>query len=264
MNQSFETLVVETDARGVATLRLNRPEVHNAFDERVIAELTEAAARLGRDPAVRVVVLTGTGKSFSAGGDIRWFERSTRASRAERVAGSAALAGMLRALDELPRPLVGRINGQAFGGGVGLIAVCDIAIGSDAARFGLTEVRLGLLPANISPFVVRRMGARNCRRTMLSGRFFDAAEAVSFGLLDKAVPLAELDAAVEAEVAELLEAAPGAAAETKRLIRYVAGHGMEDCLLYTADRLADGWETSEGREGIESFLGKRKPSWRSR
>jgi methylglutaconyl-CoA hydratase len=170
---------------------------------------------------------------------------------------------MLRTLDELPRPLVGRINGGAYGGGTGLVSVCDVAIGVEGARFGLTEVRLGLLPANISPFVVRRLGAAASRRLMLSGRIFEAAEAVELSLLHAAVPPGELDAAVEAEVAELLRAAPGAAAATKKLIRFVSTHDLEANLDYTAEALADGWESAEGQEGVEAFLAKRKPSWRS-
>ncbi|SMF72339.1 methylglutaconyl-CoA hydratase [Tistlia consotensis] len=258
---TFETLKIERDARGVATLALDRPEVHNAFDETVIAELHRAAEALGADPAVRVVVLTGEGRSFSAGGDLRWFRRQIESGREERLAGSAALAAMLRALDELPKPLIGRINGGAYGGGTGLMAVCDVAIGVEGARFGLTEVRLGLLPANISPFVIARIGAANARRVMLSGRRFEASEAVALGLLKEAVPADRLDAAVEAEVAELLLAAPGAIAATKRLIRQVATHGLEDNLDYTARALADAWETEEGQEGIAAFLEKRKPGW---
>ncbi|MEX2629071.1 MAG: crotonase/enoyl-CoA hydratase family protein [Tistlia sp.] len=262
MSETFQTLTLACDARGVATLTLARPEVHNAFDETVIAELQRAAERLAADPGVRVVVLTGEGRSFSAGGDLRWFRRQVDSGREERIAGSRALGSMLRTLDELPRPLVGRINGGAYGGGTGLISVCDIAIGVEGARFGLTEVRLGLLPANISPFVVRRLGAGNCRRVMLSGRTFGAGEAVQLGLLAAAVPAEALDAAVEAEVAELLQAAPGAAAATKRLIRYVEGHDLEASLDYSARALADGWESAEGQEGIAAFLAKRTPSWR--
>lgn len=262
MDAPYETLALVRDARGVATLTLARPEVHNAFDETAIAELHRAAEALGADPAVRVVVLTGAGESFSAGGDIRWFRRQVAGGRAGRVAGSAALAAMLRALDELPKPLVGRINGGAFGGGTGLVSVCDLAIGVESARFGLTEVRLGLIPANISPFVVRRIGQAAARRVMLSGRRFGAEEAVALGLLDRAVPAEALDAAVEAEVGELLQAAPGAAAATKRLIRYVATHDLDACLAYTAEALADAWETAEGREGIAAFLEKRRPRWR--
>ncbi|MDP1839553.1 MAG: crotonase/enoyl-CoA hydratase family protein [Reyranella sp.] len=261
MLEKFETIAIDMDGRGVATLTLKRPEVHNAFNETMIADLTRAAALLGQHPAVRVVVLTGEGGSFSAGGDIRWFRRSVEATRVERVAGSAALATMLRALDEMPRPLVGKVNGQAYGGGTGLIAVCDIAIGVEDARFGLTEVRLGLVPANISPFVVRRIGARNARRIMLSGRLFGADEALALGLLDGTAAPEEMDAAIEVEVGHLLQAPPGAAAATKRLIRYVDRHSMDECMIYTADCLADAWETEEGQEGIASFLEKRRPAW---
>lgn len=262
MSGTFETLTLTTDARGVATLTLNRPEVHNAFGEETIAELQQAADRLADDPAVRIVVLTGAGKSFSSGGDIRWFRKQVEATRSERMSGSRALATMLRSLDELPKPVIGRINGQAYGGGNGLIAICDIAIGAQTAKFGLTEVRLGLLPSNISTFVVRRIGQRNARRVMLSGRIFSAAEAVELGLLDRAVPPEELDAAVEAEVAQLLQAAPEASGKTKALIRYVDRHEVEDCIAYSAASLADAWESAEGQEGIASFLEKRPPAWR--
>ncbi len=262
MSESFETITLTTDARGVARLTLNRPEVHNAFGEQMIADLHRAAGLLAADGALRAVVLTGAGESFSAGGDIRWFKRQVEATRDERMAGSAALAAMLRALDEMPLPLIGRINGQAYGGGNGLIAVCDVAIGAQSARFGLTEVRLGLLPANVSTFVVRRMGARNARRVMLSGRIFSAAEALSLGLLDSVVAPEALDEAVEAEIAQLLQAAPGAVGATKALIRYVDGHAIDDCVAYSAASLADAWETPEGQEGIAAFLEKRKPAWR--
>jgi methylglutaconyl-CoA hydratase len=262
MVAEYQSIRLEVDRRGVATITLARPDVHNAFGEQMIADLAAAADRIASEPAIRVVVLTGEGKSFSAGGDLRWFERAATGTREFRIEGSRALASMLRAIDELPRPVVGRVNGQAYGGGVGLISVCDLSVGADHARFGLTEVRLGLLPANISPFVVRRIGARNCRRTMLSGRIFGADEAADLGLLDRVVPAAALDDAVEGEVQALLAAAPGAAGNTKRLIRYVASHAMDECLAYSAESLADAWETDEGREGIASFLGKREPAWR--
>jgi methylglutaconyl-CoA hydratase len=263
MNSEYQTIRLDVDRRGVATVRLHQPQVHNAFGEQMISELTDAAGRLAAAPEVRVVVLTGEGESFSAGGDFRWFQRAAAGTRELRIDGSRRLATMLRAIDELPRPVVGRINGQAFGGGVGLICVCDVAVGAEHARFGFTEVRLGLLPANISPFAVRRMGARNCRRTMLSGRLFSAAEAVDLGLLDAAVPEEALDASVAEEVEALLQAAPGAAGDTKRLIRHVAGHAMEECLRYSAESLADAWETDEGREGIACFLEKKTPPWRA-
>jgi methylglutaconyl-CoA hydratase len=229
----------------------------------MIAELRVAAAQLAKDDSVRVVVLSGNGKSFCAGGDIGWFKENAESTRAKRVADSSQLALMLNDLNQLPKPLIGRIQGAAYGGGVGMISVCDIAIGVDEARFGLTEVRLGLIPANISPHVVNRIGVANSRATMLSGALFTASRAVGYGLLNEVTSADGLDARIEDIVAEHLEAALGAVAETKKLIAYVSTHDMADNMIYTADRLADAWETPEGEIGIKSFLGKTLPPWRS-
>ena len=169
MTNTYNTILVETDARGVATLTLNRPDKHNALNGELIAELYDAAEKLAADDDVRIVVLTGAGKSFCAGGDFNWFASNVEKTRSERVAQSATLARLLRRLDTLPKPLIGRINGPAYGGGVGMISVCDYTIGAEGARFGLTEVKLGLLPANISPYVVARIGKVHSRETMLSG-----------------------------------------------------------------------------------------------
>ena len=260
---NYETLTLETDARGVAYLTLNRPEKHNALNREMIAELRVAAARLADDDRVRVVVLSGSGKSFCAGGDIGWFKENAESTRAKRVAESGQLALMLNDMNALPKPLIGRIQGAAYGGGVGMISVCDIAIGVDTARFGLTEVRLGLIPANISPHVVNRIGVTNSRATMLSGALFDANRAAGYGLLNEVASADTLDARVDEVVREHLEAALGAVAETKRLIAFVSTHDMADNMIYTADRLADAWETPEGELGIKSFLGKTLPPWRS-
>lgn len=260
---SYNTLKLETDDRGVARLTLNRPEKHNALNGTLIAELDSAADALAADDAVRIVVLSGEGKSFCAGGDFNWFKRSAEADRATRKHESGKLAHMLNKLNTLPKPLIGRIQGPAYGGGVGVIAVCDIAVGVDTARFGLTEVRLGLIPANISPHVVARIGAANARATMLSGALFGSAQAEKIGLLNESVPADQLDARVDAVIADHLEAAPGAVAETKRLIAYVDSHAITDNMVHTADRLADAWETDEGMTGINSFLKKKQPSWRS-
>lgn len=258
----FETLTLETDARGVARLVLSRPGKHNALNEGLIADLTRAAGLLARDSAVRVVVLTGAGDSFCAGGDIGWFRDTLALDRAGRVAQSAALGDMLAALAHLPKPLIGRINGPAYGGGVGMIAVCDVAIGAEEARFGLTEVRLGLIPANISPHVIARIGAARARATMLSGALFDAAHAERIGLLDRAVPAVDLDAAVEDVVAAHLEAAPGAVAATKALIRDVVATPAAGHVALTAARLADAWDSDEGKIGIAAFLSRQTPPWR--
>ena len=262
MTPTYKTILLDIDARGVATLTLDRPDKHNALNGELIAELHDAAERLAADRGVRIVVLTGSGKSFCAGGDFNWFASNVEKTRSERVAQSATLARLLRRLDTLPKPLIGRINGSAYGGGVGMISVCDYTIGTEGARFGLTEVKLGLLPANISPYVVARIGKVHSRETMLSGALFDAVRAERIGLLTEVVAPDALDAAVERVVRDHLQAAPGAVADTKALIAYVASHDLETSMIYTADRLADAWETPEGIEGINSFLGKGVPSWR--
>jgi len=262
MTTTYKTIQLTTDTRGVATLTLNRPEKHNALNGTLIAELTEAAEQLAADASVRIVVLTGNGKSFCSGGDFNWFSSNIDKTRAERVNQSATLAHLLRRLDTLPKPLIGRINGPAYGGGVGMISVCDYTIGAEGARFGLTEVKLGLLPANISPYVVARIGKVHSRETMLSGALFDSTRAERIGLLTEVAAAGELDAAIERVVHNHLQAAPGAVADTKALIAYVAAHDLETNMIYTADRLADAWETEEGIEGINSFLDKSTPSWR--
>ena len=262
MTTTYETILVETDARGVATVTLNRPDKHNALNGDLIAELFDAVEDLASDDMVRIVILTGAGKSFCAGGDFNWFASNVEKSRAERVEQSATLAHLLRRLDTLQKPLIGRINGPAYGGGVGMISVCDYTIGAEGARYGLTEVKLGLLPANISPYVVARIGKVHARETMLSGALFDSARAERIGLLTEVVAANALDAAVERVVYDHLQAAPGAVADTKALIAYVASHDLETNMIYTADRLADAWETREGIGGINSFLNKSVPSWR--
>lgn len=258
----FETLLLDIDARGIARLTLNRPDTHNALNATLIHELHRAAEWLGRADGLRAVVLTGAGKTFCAGGDLGWMQENMKKTRAQRVSESGDLARMLRALNEMPLPLIGRINGPAYGGGVGMISVCDIAIGVDTGVYSLTEVRLGLLPANIAPYVVARMGEANARRTFLTARRMSGAEARSLGLLSDVVSAEQLDAAVEREIADLLQCAPGAVAATKKLIAYVHTHDLDTNMIYTADKLADAWETDEGREGITAFFAKRAPFWR--
>lgn len=254
-------LRVEADERGVARLVLDRAEKHNALDAELIAALTEAAGRLGRDPAVRVVVLTGAGESFCAGGDLGWMKAQMAADGAARAREAKALAGMLGALNTLPKPLIARVNGQAFGGGVGMMSVADVAVGVDSALFGLTEVRLGLIPATIGPYVVARMGEAMARRVFFSGRRFGADEAVRLGLLARAVPAGDLDAAVEAEVAPYLAAAPGAVAEGKALVRRLGPPVDEAVIAASIDALVRRWESPEAAEGIAAFFEKRKPRW---
>ncbi len=260
---AYRTIRLEQDERGVARLTLARPDKHNALDAEMIDELHHAADALATDEKVRVVVLTGEGRSFCAGGDINWFRRSAEADPPTRAREGERLARMLHRLATLPRPLIGRINGQAFGGGVGMISVCDITVGDASARFGLTEVRLGLVPATIAPHVVRRIGAANARKVMLSGALFDAMQAERIGLIDEVVATEDLDDRIEAIVADHLEAAPGAVALTKELIGWVAEHSLDEALPRTARLLARVWESAEGQAGIHAFLEKRLPPWRS-
>ena len=263
-NLNLETITVTTDERGVATLTLNRPEKHNAMNGTLIAEVRQAADTLAADDSVRIVVFTGADcGSFCADGDFNWFKSVAGASREVRKQGGLELANMLLALNTLPKPLIGRINGSAYGGGTGMISVCDYSIGVNSARFGLTEVRLGLVAATISPYVVARIGVPNARAVMLSGALFDAEKGGQMGLLNEVVAPEDLDARVEAMVADHLQAAPGAVAETKKLISYVSTHGVQENIEYTATCIADAWETDEGTAGIAAFLGKTLPPWRS-
>lgn len=257
----FETIRIDTDPRGVATLTLARAEKHNSLSATMIAELTAVAAELAADPTVRVVVLTGEGASFCAGGDLDWMRAQFTADRATRIAEARKLALMLQALNELPKPLIGRVQGQAFGGGIGMMSVCDVCIAVDGAKFGLTETRLGLIPATISPYVVARMGEGKARRVFMSARLFDAAEARELDLVARVVAAEELDAAVEREVKPYLAAAPGAVARAKALARSLGTPITEAVIAATIERLADCWEDPEAHEGISAFFDKRKPAW---
>lgn len=256
-----ETVRITRDARGVATMWLARPEKHNALSGAMIDEVTEAARILGADDAVRVVVLAAEGKSFCAGGDLAWMRAQMDADPATRAAEARKLAHMLRALDTLPKPLIGRVQGNAFGGGVGMMSVCDVAVVADSARFGLTETRLGLIPATIGPYVVARMGAAMARRVFFSARLFDAAEAVTLGLAAGTVPPDALDAAVEAEVAPYLSCAPGAVAEAKALVRRLAPPIDDAVIDATIAALVARWESDEAAEGIAAFFDRRPPGW---
>ena len=260
---SFSTLLLQLDARGVARLTLNRPDKHNALDRTMIGELRAAAAELGANQGVRVVVLTGAGASFCAGGDLGWMREQIAAGREPRMAEARLLAEMLYALNTLPKPLIGRVQGQAFGGGVGLMSICDVAIGAEGARYGLTETRLGLIPATIGPYVIARIGEALARRVFMSGRLFDAREAVSLGLLARAVPAGELDAAVEAEVLPYLSTAPGAVSQAKRLARRLGPVIDAAVIEETIAALADAWESPEAHEGVDAFFSKRKPQWQA-
>jgi methylglutaconyl-CoA hydratase len=260
---SEPNILADTDARGVATVTLNRPAIHNAFDDRLIADLTAALRRLAEDAAVRVVVLTGSGESFSAGGDLNWMRRMAGYSDAENLADAMALAELLRTLNELSKPTVARVNGAAFAGGLGLICCCDIAVAADEAIFSISEARLGLVPATISPYVVDAIGARAARRYFLTAERFSASEARRIGLVHEVAPRAALDAAVDEIVASLLEAGAGAQARSKRLIAEVQGRPMSETLMaLTARAIAEARASAEAREGLAAFFAKRKPNWR--
>lgn len=246
----------------VARLRLNRPELHNAFDAMLIAALTGALEAVAEDDSVRVVVLEGEGLSFSAGADLNWMRGMAAASEEANRTDSLALARLMRTLDELPRPTIARIQGAAFGGGVGLVACCDIAIASADAKFGLTESKLGLLPAVISPYVIDAIGPRQARRWFATAEIFDAATALEIGLLHQVVAGEALDAAVQRQIDLLLKAGPHASAQAKALVRRVAFERDRDRLDHdNAALIARLRVSDEGQEGLTAFLDKRKPRW---
>ena len=246
----------------VARLRLNRPAVHNAFDAVLIAGLTAALEAVGQDDGVRVVILEGEGGSFSAGADLNWMRGMAAANEHDNRTDALALARLMRTLDELPKPTIARVHGAAFGGGVGLVACCDIAIGVPQAKFGLTESRLGLLPAVISPYVIAAIGARQARRWFATAETFDADQAWQMGLLHTVVPMSELDAAVQRQIDLLLRAAPGAASQAKALVRrVVAQHDRDRQADDNSALIARLRVSAEGQEGLSAFLDKRAPNW---
>ncbi len=251
---------IAVDVRdAVARITLRRPEVRNALDEVMIAELARAFGGLA--PSVRAVVLAGEGPAFCAGADAAWMKKSRAYTEEENVRDAAALAAMLRAVDECPRPVLARVHGAALGGGSGLVAACDIAVAEEGAIFGFTEVRLGLVPAVISTFVLPRIGIGAARRYFLTGERFGAKEAREMGLVHEVAGAGALDARVDALVAEILQAGPEAVATAKRLLREVPGLSREQAFEHTARLIARVRAGAEAQEGLEAFLEKRKPRW---
>ena len=247
---------------GVARVTLDRPEVRNAFDDALIRALQTAFERLESDRAVRGVVLAGTGPAFCAGADLNWMKRIAGYGYDENLADAQALATMLATLDRLPQPTIARVHGPAFAGGTGLLAACDIAVGTPEAKFCFSEAKLGLSPATISPYVIRAIGERMAQRYFLSAEVFDAAEAYRIGMLSVLVAAPELDSAIESLVRHLLAGGPEAHLKIKDLIRAVSRRHIDETLsAETAKRIAEIRVSPEGREGIASFLEKRKASW---
>ena len=256
----YSTISLSTDTNAITTMTLDRPDKHNALSAEMIAEITDATNKLATDASTRVVILAGNGKSFCAGGDLAWMKEQMTATRSQRITEARKLAEMLFQLNTLPMPLIGNIHGNAFGGGVGLISVCDTAYCSKNAKFALTEVKLGLIPATISPYVSARIGETNARYAGLSARLMSSDKAESIGLITEVVE--DTDAAVTEEAHRYLELAPAAVAATKALFRSLGPKIDADVIDQTIERLADTWEHPEAMEGVSAFFEKRPPSWK--
>jgi methylglutaconyl-CoA hydratase len=260
----MSTLDIRRPSAFVAEVWLNRPEVRNAFNDGVIAELTQAFTTLGTDPELRAIVLGGHGKAFCAGADLSWMRAMADYTWAQNKADASALAQMLWTVWSCPVPVVGRIQGDCYAGGVGLAAVCDVLVAADGLHFCLSEARLGLLPATIGPYVVRALGEQASRRYFVTAERFSAAQALALGFVHEVVPPDALDAKVAEIVAALVANGPAAVKACKRLVKDVAGRTVDEALREeTARRIADIRASAEGKEGVQAFLNKRDPSWRT-
>ena len=256
-----QALRISTQNR-VATVVLNRPDVRNAFNDEVIAELSQAFIQLGDDPQVRAIVLMAEGPAFCAGADLNWMRRMADYSREENEQDAEKLAFMLRTIYECPKPTIARVQGDVYAGGMGLVACCDMAVSVDTANYCLSEVKLGLIPATIGPYVIRAMGPRASHRYFLTAERFSAAEARRIGFVHEVVPADQLDATVSTWVQALLAASPNAIKECKKLVQYVADRDITRLLIdHTVKAIADIRASDEGKEGVQSFLNKRKPAW---
>jgi len=259
----YETLDVAIAGK-VATITLNRPQLRNAFNETAIADLAMAFDEVSQDAGVRAIVLAANGPAFCAGADLNWMKKMATYTRAENEADALRLADMLRTIYFSPKPTVAKVQGDCYAGGMGLVAACDIVVAAEGVNFCLSEVKLGLVPATISPYVIKAMGEQAARRYFLTAERFDAARAQRLGLAHDVVPLEQLDASVAAIVGALVANSPNAVREAKKLVRDIAGLPIDDALLAdTAGRIANIRASEEGREGVASFLDKRKPSWLS-
>ena len=254
----WNSLRITADPQGVVRVTLNTPDKRNVLSAEMIAELTEVAAALGQ---ARAVVLSGAGPVFCAGGDLGWMQAQILADRPQRLREARRLAEMLQALNTVPVPLIGRLHGGAFGGGVGLACVCDVTLATPETKFAFSETRLGIIPATIGPYVLARMGEGRARRVFMSGRVFDAVEAEALGIVSRVVEADAMEAAVEAELAPYLSTAPGAVSAAKALTRAL-GPRIDAAVIHdSVARLVASWETSEARAGIEAFLRKERPPW---
>ena len=258
----YTTILVQQEENGLAIVQFNRPDIHNAFDEIFIRELTGALDTLNRDSSVRVVLLKSTGKSFSAGADLNWMQRMADYSWTENYQDSLALATLMQTLASMDKPSIAAVQGSAFGGGVGLVACCDIVLCAPSAQFCLSEVKLGLIPAVISPYVLAAIGERASKRYFVSAERFSADTALRLGLVHEIVDADKLDDAATTLTQAILANGPNAISEAKRLIKRVAGKPIEeDVIRHTATKIADIRASTEGREGITAFLEKRAPDW---
>ena len=260
IGKAYETLIVSSEGQ-VGRIWLNRPEVHNAFNATMIRELREAVRILQEEPSVRVIVLSGKGASFCAGADLNWMREIIRFSYGQNLEESLDLAAFLYDLYALPKPTIARVNGAAIGGGAGFLSVCDIVVASSAAKFGLSEVKIGLVPACIAPYVIRRTGEAWARQFFLTGERFDAERAREIGLVNAVTEPDNLDGRIDEVVRGLLSSGPEALASAKELLRRVPGMGFEDAKRFTAEMIARLRTSPEGQEGMAAFLEKRKPKW---
>lgn len=256
-------VLTNVDEYGVATLTLNRPQVHNAFDDKVIQLLTESLQRLSADKAVRVLILAASGKSFSAGADLHWMRRMAQYSYQENLRDAQALANLLKTLNDFPKPTIARVQGAAYGGAVGLVSCCDIAVAAAGASFCLSEVKIGLVPATISPYVIAAIGQRAARRYFTTAEPISAEEAERLGLVSRVVEEESLDSAVDALVAALLANGPKAVSAAKQLVLDMAGQPVSESLIQqTSELIASIRVSPEGQEGLTAFLEKRSPGYR--
>ncbi|WP_339726068.1 enoyl-CoA hydratase/isomerase family protein [uncultured Paraglaciecola sp.] len=261
MNQTDKVLF-EIDNRGVATVTLNQPDIHNAFDDKLIVQLTDIFSRINQNNDIRVMVLAAAGKSFSAGADLNWMQRMATYSYEQNLADANALAKMFYILNTIDKPTIARVQGAAFGGAVGLVACCDMAIGSKLSKFCLSEVKLGLVPATISPYVIDALGARIARRYFATAEVFSATRARRLGLLSEAVVEEELDSTIENLIEHILKNSPAAIRAAKQLIFEVQDRPIcDDLIAKTSEKIAELRVSEQGQEGLNAFLQKRRANW---